>query len=372
MVGAIVFVVAVLAVLYVLAPHWLPALMQRSGINTASAPATPSAPAAAGMSEAERQKFETQLADLNARLNALKAPGSDAALAAQVKTLQGQLDQLVKDQNQLTDLVAHANQAPGADATKLAATDAALASRVDELQIQLDALSAAVTAGKTLRGDVETLSAELAKATDRNGKLEQRLAELEKAVAAQQNVDQRSVSAARASATMALAARLRGNVDAGRPLTDDLAALKPLAAGDADLTAALGALDPLANGSDSIAALRQSFQPVARAIVTAGKNDEAGSWVDKAVARLSSIVSVRRVGDVQGDSTEAHVARAEAALNNNRLDVAVAELKPLTGTAAQAAAAWLAKAERQLAAMAAADRLQALAAQRLAAIQQSR
>jgi uroporphyrinogen-III synthase len=362
--GAIVFVAATLGVLYALAPHWLPALMQRAGVTTTGAP-TP-APTIAGMSDAERQKLETQFADLNARLNALKTPGADPALNDQIKKVQAQLEQLMKEQTELADMVNHPTGG------KPGTSDRALDDKLDALQKQLEALSAAAAAGKSARGEIDSMSAELAKAIERNTKLEQRLAELEKAVASQQNVDQRSVDAARASAMMSLAARLRGNVDAGRPFADDLAALKPLVKDDADLAAALAALEPLSSGSDGIAALRQSFPPVARAAVAAGKNDAADGWFDKAVARLSSIVSVRRVGDVQGDSVEARVARAETALNNGRLDSAVAELKPLGGNAGKAVAAWLSKAEKQLAASVAADKVQALASQRLAALQQAR
>lgn len=367
LIATIVLLAVVLAALYALAPQWLPALMQRGGVNTAGAPPSPApTPVAAGMSEAEKQKLEAQFADLAARLNALKTTGADPALAEQIRKLQAQLDQLMKEQIELADLVNHP-----AD-TKPSAPDTALGERIDALQKQLDAASAAAVANKNLRGELDNLTAELAKATERNKALEQRLAELEKKLASQQNVDQRSVDAARASAVMSLAARLRSNVDAGRPFAQDLAALKPLVGSDADLTAALAALEPLSSGSEGISALRQSFPPVARAVVAAGKNDAADGWFDKAVARLSSIVSVRRVGDVQGDSVEARVARAEAALNNSRLDAAVAELKPLGGNAGKAVAPWLAKAEKQLAANTAADKLQALASQRLAALQQAR
>jgi hypothetical protein len=368
--GAIVFVVATLAVLYALAPHWLPALMTRAGIAT-NAPAASSTAA-----DAERQKIAAQFADINARLATLKGAGTDQGMADQVKALQGQIQRLMKEQDGLADLVGQlsAREKTNADRPNApVAPDPALGERLDAIQRQIDTLSATSNANKSLRGDIDALTAELGKAADRASKIEQRLAALEQSVASRQNLDQRSVDAARASAVMALAARLRSNIDAGRGFGNDLASLKTLVGGDAELAALLTTLEPLSGGTEGIASLRQSFPPVARAVVTAGDGDAAQSWWDKALARLTSVVSVRRVGaDVAGDSVEAHVARAAGMLDAGRLDAAVAELKPLTGNAAKAAAPWLAKAERQLAAIAAADKLQAQAADRLARIEQQR
>ncbi len=366
--AGIVFVVAVLAVLYALSPHWLPALLNHAGIDL-SRPAPAPAVAAAGMSDAERQKIDSQFTDIDRRLNALKsAPGADQATADQIGRLQTQLQQLAQQQKAMADRMSQLSVAGSASSTP--ATDPMLAQRLDELQKRLEALDQVSTANKGLRGDIDALTAELGKAADHANRLEQRIAELEKTVAARQNVDQRSLDAARFSAITALAARLRGNVEDGRPFAQELAALKPLLAGDKELADATTALEPLSAGSAGTSALRQSFPQTARAIVAAGKDDAAEGWWDRMLARLSSVVSVRRVGDVQGDSVEARVARAEIAINDNRLDQAVAELKPLTGKAAQAAAPWLDKAQRQLAASQAADRLQALAGQRLAALEQ--
>lgn len=367
--ASVVFVVAVLAVLYALSPHWLPALLDHAGIDL-SRPAPAPAVAAAGMSAAERQKIDSQFADIDRRLNALKSmPGADPATADQIARLQAQIQQLAQQQKSLADRLGQLS-ATNAATPSAATADPALTQRLDDVQKRLEALDQASAANKGLRGDIDALTAELGKAADRANRLEQRLTELEKTAAARQNVDQRSLDAARFSAITALAARLRGNVEDGRPFAQELAALKPLLAGDKQLADAADALDSLSGGSAGTSALRQSFPQTARAIVAAGKDDAAESWWDRMLARLSSVVSVRRVGDVQGDSVEARVARAEIAINNNRLDQAVAELKPLTGKAAQAAAPWLDKAQKQLAAGQAADRLQALAGQRLAALEQ--
>jgi hypothetical protein len=60
-------------------------------------------------------------------------------------------------------------------------------------------------------------------------------------------------------------------------------------------------------------------------------------------------VTVRPVGDdVRGDTAEARVARAEAALDKGDLAAAVAELDQLEGRPAEAAADWLAQAKARL------------------------
>jgi hypothetical protein len=73
--------------------------------------------------------------------------------------------------------------------------------------------------------------------------------------------------------------------------------------------------------------------------------------MDRAWARLRSVVTVRPVGgDVAGDSPEARLARAEARLDEGDLASAVGELEGLQGTAAEAAAPWLAGARARAAA----------------------
>ena len=73
--------------------------------------------------------------------------------------------------------------------------------------------------------------------------------------------------------------------------------------------------------------------------------------MDRAWARLRSLVTVRPVGgDVAGDSPEAHLARAEARLDEGDLAGAVSELEALEGPAAEAAAPWLAGARARVAA----------------------
>jgi hypothetical protein len=85
------------------------------------------------------------------------------------------------------------------------------------------------------------------------------------------------------------------------------------------------------------------------------------------VQKLKNMVGARPVGaDVQGNDPPARAARAEAALQRGDLAAAVAELEPMTGDAAKAAADWLKAARARLSADEAGARLQALAVARMA------
>jgi len=168
-----------------------------------------------------------------------------------------------------------------------------------------------------------------------------------------------------AAAIAALAAR----VAAGEPYASELALLQPLAAAHGELAEPLGALAFNAQeGVATEAELLEFLRALAPAILLAGHGEDAGEQdtLDGLTADLSLLLGGRRVGEVEGESAEARVARAELRLQEGRLAAAVDELKPLSGAAAEAAAPWLAKAEARLATLAAIDRIQQLAASWLA------
>jgi hypothetical protein len=54
-----------------------------------------------------------------------------------------------------------------------------------------------------------------------------------------------------------------------------------------------------------------------------------------------ALVTLRAVGEVQGDSTGSRIARAELRLKAGDLPAAVAELQPITGAARTALDPWL-------------------------------
>jgi len=112
--------------------------------------------------------------------------------------------------------------------------------------------------------------------------------------------------------------------------------------------------------------LTDSFTEAARDIVATSYGEGEDGWVAGIVRRASQVVSVRPVGEIEGDSAAALVARAESHLAEGDLAAAVAEIKALQGAAAEAAAPWLTKAEARLRVEAAMAQLTQLAIGRLA------
>ena len=148
-----------------------------------------------------------------------------------------------------------------------------------------------------------------------------------------------------------------------RELATDIAALS-----QPPVVEALANLDNhAAAGAATVAVLAAQFGAHASAIVQAARRDDDAGWIKQTIDRVSSVVTVRRVGDVGGASVEARVARAELRVAAGDLAAAVAELAGLEARAAAAAAPWLAKAQTRLAVDAAAQRVYETAARALLA-----
>jgi uroporphyrinogen-III synthase len=219
-----------------------------------------------------------------------------------------------------------------------------------------------------LRAEITTLHTAL-QALDQSvtGQREQTKA-LGEAMGTRNAGEQKALVAARASAVIGVAARLSAALDSGLPFAADLNLLAPLAQGDAKLTEVAAALQPYAQaGVASRAALAASFPAVAKAALADDVADD--SFGERLLGKVRSIVSLRRVGDdVPGDSAEAKLARAEAALDAGDLAKAVDLMKSLPPQTAKATQAWLARAEAHLAAKRAIDALAAQAVSLLGAV----
>ncbi len=130
------------------------------------------------------------------------------------------------------------------------------------------------------------------------------------------------------------------------------------------------ALETLAAHADkglpTTASLAARFAPLARAAVQAAAVPADGGVVDRLLAEAGNLVTVRPVGDVEGDDVAARVARAEERLGRGDLAGAVAEVAALSGPAVDVLGAWRADAEARLAAEAAVDLLDGEVAARFA------
>lgn len=152
----------------------------------------------------------------------------------------------------------------------------------------------------------------------------------------------------KAAAMLLALGQFRKSADRNTPLESDLQILRELSADDPELLAAIDRLAPYANsGILSKKQLEKEFKGLASDIVISELRGEEANWTDKAKERLANLVKIRREGYVEGQETEAVVARAEYLLENDDIDGAISELQSLQGEAAKTADPWLAKAEAQ-------------------------
>jgi hypothetical protein len=141
-----------------------------------------------------------------------------------------------------------------------------------------------------------------------------------------------------------------------------LANLVRASEGSGDFSHELGALAPLmpdapeardlvhyARGAETETVLASRFPQVAADAIAADRRAGAKGWIARLWVNISSLVSVRRVGQVDGNDTESKLARASARLRLGDLDGAVVQARTVSGPAQSATAPWLHDAQARLA-----------------------
>ncbi|MBI2738768.1 MAG: uroporphyrinogen-III synthase [Rhodospirillales bacterium] len=345
------FVVGVLAAVIVLAgalislPFW-PQQMRDMWRGQAAVPAAPTpgidlqavradaTRVANDTVDAARKELTARLDDLEKRLRAVSATAAEQPTGTPAPSTQTGPDPAIAE----------------------------LRGRVEALE-QRPAASGAAPGNVEAEKEIAVLTREIAALRTTLGALDQAVATqrdqakaLSDAVGARSSGEQKALTAARASTVIGLAARLAGSIDAGVPFAADLNLLQPLAQGDAKLGEILTALQPHAQtGVASRAALDAEFPAVAKAALAEDLADD--SYGERLLGKLRGLVSLRRVGDVPGDTTEAKLARAEQALHAGDIAKAVELVKSLPPQTSKATAGWLARAEAHLAAKRSLDQL---------------
>lgn len=243
---------------------------------------------------------------------------------------------------------------------------AALEQERERLRTELATVIGRVEELEKALGDVRrvaeaaSLPAEAADASESLGQLMRRIAELEgrtdSLAGTTTKVDEISqrIGTLEASASAAVLAvnQLDAAVAGGGSFSAELQALKAMAGNDAELAAAVAALEPYAaSGAPTVADLTNRFSAVAADIVRAEAALRGEGWMEQAVNRVTSLVSIRRTGAraAAAGGVEAAVARAEELLAGSDLAAAVDALSGLDGPAADAAAGWLKDAQSRLA-----------------------
>ncbi|MBM3489356.1 MAG: hypothetical protein FJX68_02735 [Alphaproteobacteria bacterium] len=143
-------------------------------------------------------------------------------------------------------------------------------------------------------------------------------------------------------------AGLRETSQTGRPFVTELRALAAAAGDEAEWPSAVRPLAALAEtGVPSLRDLHAEFPGAAERAMRAEPSAEAG-WRERALDRLSGLITIRRLGETADDTPDAVLARTEARLASADLAGALEALAGLRGKPAEAMARWRERAERRL------------------------
>ncbi|MBY3087555.1 hypothetical protein HFO63_26595 [Rhizobium laguerreae] len=255
------------------------------------------------------QTTSPETADLAGEIDGLKQTVANLA-ANPVSTDDGELAKRVA-------ALEAAAKAPAAGAPADSGNVEALNKKIAELTGQVDQLRS-------------TLAQSSEQQTTNGADIAKRLEEAEKKL----NEPREDVAVARAIA----AAALKAAIDRGGPFLAELDTFAGVAPDDpavADLRAFAQ------TGVPSRTELVGEVPDVATAIVEAvNQPDSNQSWSDRLMSSARSLVSVRPVGNIEGESVEAIAARMEEKVKNGDLPGASAEWNSLPALGKQASAAF--------------------------------
>lgn len=234
---------------------------------------------------------------------------------------------------------------PGASKDETDQT-AALQQQIDGLSQQLASSTAAIDALKTAASNGNGSNVDTA-ITERLAALESRIAEAgsntaasdaltQRLAALETKVDQPGREEAVAKALAASA--LKTAIDRGGPFTGELQTFSGIAGNDP----AVQTLEKFAqSGIPSASDLVQKFPQTATAILNAAhQTDEQAGVGSRLLSSAMQMVKVRPVGDVEGDTPEAIVARMEDKLRKGDLKGASSEWDALPQPARDASIAY--------------------------------
>ncbi len=222
------------------------------------------------------------------------------------------------DTSALSDEIEALRQEIRALGTQPATGDAALAARVQALEAGggSNDLSARLSAIEKQIGEVKSATAATA---SNDADLSRRLQQAE----TKMNDRGPEQQVARAIA----AAALKAAIDRGGAFEPELQTYEGLATNDP----AIAGLKPFAaKGVPSRSELQREFPRIADAMIEAAVVPDPNQGIaDRLLSSAMSIVKVRRVGEVEGDTPEAIVARMEQSLQNGDLAGALREWQTL-------------------------------------------
>jgi hypothetical protein len=272
----------------------------------------------------------------------LTAPAVDTTL----------VDQLNAQTTQISVLEQRIAAAPEVDLSGIEAAQADLAAQLSDVIVRIDELEArpattviSEAAGEGVAAEMDALRAQIAEMTNAAQ------TELEEARAQAASIEENAAAAARSAAARAALSRVQTALESGAPIG---AALGDLEAATAE--SAPTELLAVQDGVPTLASLQDQFPDVARAaLATARTEGVSGEETTGFGAFLRNQLDVRSTTPREGDSADAILSRAEAAVRSGRLSDALAEISALPEVARAEMSDWLAQAEQRADAIAAVD-----------------
>ena len=298
------------------------------------------------------EKLQGQVAEIDTKVGKLEGDTSPAVQKA--------LDDLGQKVAALDGRTKAASEAASAAAKAANEGDAVVGDTMKAFSGRLDALSDTLDLTKkdieaqaarlgTLEGAADSARSDIAAAKERLDGLEKRMTAME---------DIMGGPGARETASRAIAVSLlKSAVDAGRPYTGELAAVRAALPPGTDLHA----LEANAgSGITTETELITSFPAVAaRMASTLERVDTGNSVADKFLNNMRSLVQVRATGEGAGSGPMGALGRMEENVRNGDLEQALKIYETLPEGTQNAGKAWAASARTRIAANALVDKVTA-------------
>ncbi|WP_050530828.1 COG4223 family protein [Pseudaestuariivita atlantica] len=237
-------------------------------------------------------------------------------------------------------------------------TFATLGQRLDDIESRLTTLEKKPIADNVSREAIAAYEKELADlqaamAAER-GAIEELLAQQKAEVARiaeeASQMEERALAEAKAAAASEALARVQLALDSGTPFDDALTDLSE--AGGVDVPSALSAVAE--DGVATLAALQADYPDAARAALRAARSAGESGDGEGFLNYLQAQVGARSVTPQEGNSVDAILSRAEAAVKVDALDKALTEIEALPASSRAELAQWEDAARARLAAISAA------------------
>ena len=340
---------------------------------------------------------DPELATLGVRTGALESAvaGLDGRIASAAATAKAALprSEAARLGNRIEALETRPAPLPPAPDGRIAP----LAERVESLAARLETIERIAAAssgegGAPAAPGIAALLAENARLAAALGRMTERVARLEEAAdpelarkvaSAGAKVDRIEADLKRLTedertrtgdALLLAVGQLRAKAAGSGPFDAELSLVLKAAGGDSGIEEAAEPLAAIAPGGvPTRAELTARFPRLAAKAAQAALVPEDGDWLNRTAARLSRVVTVRRVGEgaEKGEGALAAIARAENRLASGDLVAAAAVLEALDGAPGEVFDEWRAAARARAAAEAAIARLSRRAVERFAAAGQA-